>query len=98
LLEGKTILFESSKGGQVDPASGTFQFDSQLAYYYENGEKKKVLRDVIFGGNLLETLKKISLVGKIIDYDNSGTCGKSGQWVPVSDGGPRVRVSGINVS
>ncbi len=98
ILEGRVIVFESTKGGQVDPTSGSFQFDSQLAYYYENGERKKVLRDVIFSGNLLDTLKNIVLAGKNVDYDSSGTCGKSGQGVPVSDGGPRIRVSGVHVS
>lgn len=92
--EGIYVL--GMKGGSVDIFSGDFMFAAKEAWLVRNGSKEKFLRDVAISGNILETLAKVECVGK--DWGTSpGFCGKAGQSVPVSDGGPHVRVSEMKV-
>ncbi|MFA5077223.1 MAG: TldD/PmbA family protein [Candidatus Micrarchaeia archaeon] len=84
------------KGGSVDIFSGNFMFAAKEAYLVKNGSKEKILRDVTVSGHILETLGKVERVGK--DFGTSpGFCGKMAQSVPVSDGGPHVRVSEMKI-
>ncbi|MBU7028685.1 MAG: TldD/PmbA family protein [Theionarchaea archaeon] len=97
LLEGmdKGVYAQSSSGGEVSPAQGTFQFNAQVAYLIENGEITTPLRDVSFSGFTLDTLQNITGVTKDF-YMGMGHCGK-GQRAQVSDGGPHVLVSKVTV-
>ncbi len=90
------VYAKGSRGGQVDTGKGTFQFNAQEAYLIENGEITKPLKDVSFGGSTLEILKNIDALGNDFRFAHPGSCGK-GQWVPVSDGGPHVRIKAANV-
>jgi len=90
------IYAKGSRGGQVDTGKGTFQFSAQEAFLIENGEITKPLKDVSFGGSTLEILKSIDAVGNDFRFGHPGSCGK-GQWVPVSDGGPHIRIKEANV-
>ncbi len=90
------IYAKGSRGGQVDTGKGTFQFSAQEAFLIENGEITKPLKDVSFGGRTLEILKSIDAVGNDFRFGHPGSCGK-GQWVPVSDGGPHIRIKEANV-
>lgn len=84
------------KGGSVDIFSGGFMFKAEEAYLIEDGELKTLIRDTTLAGNLTESLFNIESVGK--DFGTSpGICGKFGQSVPVSDGGPHIRVKGIKL-
>lgn len=84
------------KGGSVDIFSGDFMFAAREAWLVRNGSRERLLRDVTVGGNILETLAKVECVGK--DFGTSpGFCGKMGQSVPVSDGGPHIRVAEMKV-
>ncbi|HDD63731.1 MAG TPA: TldD/PmbA family protein [Thermoprotei archaeon] len=85
------VYLLGSRGGQVDTAKGTFQFNAKEAYLIENGEITKPLLDVSLSGLTLETLKNIDAVGKDFKL-RSGTCGKGGQGVPAGTGGPHVRI------
>jgi len=87
------VYAKGSRGGQVDPSRGTFQFAAQEAFLIENGEVTKPLRDVAFSGLTLEILKSIDAVGNDFKPGKPGTCGK-GQFVSVSDGGPHIRIKG----
>ena len=52
------------------------------------------MRDVTITGTILQTLLDVEAVGN--DFGTSpGICGKGGQEVPVSDGGPHIRVKGV---
>jgi TldD protein len=83
------IFLVGSRGGQVDPGRGIFQFNAEYGYCVEHGECTKMLRDVSLSGEILSTLHKITLCGN--DRKMSpGYCGKGGQSVPVSDGAPHV--------
>lgn len=88
--ECKTGIFlAGSRGGQVDPGRGVFQFNAEYGYLIENGEKTRMVRDVSLSGEILTTLHGILLCGKK-RVMHSGYCGKGGQSVPVSDGAPLV--------
>jgi len=94
MIEGinKGIYLKGSRGGQVDTGKGIFQFNAAESFMIEKGEIKEPLRDVSLSGNIMEILKKVDGVGS--DFKMSiGFCGKSGQTIPVGDGGPNVRVS-----
>lgn len=96
LLNGikEGVYAKGSRGGQVNPAKGTFQFNAAEAFLIENGEITVPLKDVSFSGYTLEVLKNIDAVGNDFRLGRPGNCGKY-QWVPVSDGGPHVRVKDV---
>lgn len=83
------ILLKGSRGGQVDPGRGIFQFNAEYGYLIEQGECTRMVRDVSLSGEILETLFSIRLCGdeRVM---HQGYCGKGGQNVPVSDGAPHI--------
>ena len=83
------IFLAGSRGGQVDPGRGVFQFNAEYGYLIKNGEKTAMVRDVSLSGDILSTLHGITLCGKE-RVMHAGYCGKGGQSVPVSDGAPLV--------
>ncbi len=85
------IYCKGSRGGQVDCARGTFLFNAQEAYRIVKGEVTTPLRDVSLTGDILSTLSSITGLGDVARMGDPGFCGK-GQWVPVCDGGPLVRI------
>lgn len=90
------IYLRGSRGGQVDTGKGVFQFNAAESFMIENGEVSQPLRDVSLSGNILEMLLHVDAVGS--DFNMGvGFCGKSGQTVPVGDGGPHVRVKEATV-
>ncbi len=83
------IYLAGSRGGQVDPGRGVFQFNAEYGYLVKDGECTKMVRDVSLSGDILTTLHGIVLCGN--DRKMSpGYCGKGGQSVPVSDGAPHI--------
>ncbi|MEK6976290.1 MAG: TldD/PmbA family protein, partial [Candidatus Thermoplasmatota archaeon] len=85
------VYCKGSRGGQVDTARGTFLFNAQEAYRIVKGELTTPLRDVSLTGDILSTLRNITGLGDTARMGDPGYCGK-GQWVPVCDGGPLVRI------
>lgn len=83
------ILLKGSRGGQVDPGRGVFQFNAEYGYIIENGELSGMVRDVSLSGDILKTLYNIVLCAQDKKM-NPGYCGKSGQSVPVTDGSPHL--------
>lgn len=83
------VLLKGSRGGQVDPGRGVFQFNAEYGYIIENGELAGMIRDVSLSGDILQTMHDIVLCGDDLRL-NQGYCGKGGQSVPVSDGSPHV--------
>ncbi|MDI6916237.1 MAG: TldD/PmbA family protein [Thermoplasmatales archaeon] len=88
------IYAKNTRGGQVDPAKGSFQFSAQEAFLIEKGEITKPLKDLSLSGLTLETLKNIDAVGNDTRFGEPGFCGK-GQLVPVGDGGPHIRIKEV---
>jgi TldD protein len=90
------IYLKGMRGGSVDPFSGGFMFKAEEAYVISNGGKGQLLRDTAISGNILQTMLDVECVGR--DFGGSpGMCGKSGQSVPVSDGGPHIRVRNVAI-
>ncbi len=85
------VYLIGSRGGQVDPGDGIFQFNAERGYLIEDHELKTLLKDVSLSGNILEMLNEVVAVGSDLKM-HSGQCGKAGQVVPVSDGAPHVLV------
>lgn len=98
LFEGveNGVYARGMSGGVVDTTTGYFVFGAEDGFLVENGRKTRMLRDILLSGSILETLKNVDMVAD--DFLGSpGFCGKGGQSVPVSDGGPHVRVKGLMV-
>lgn len=92
------ILCEDFQYGYTDPTTGNFQFKCRLSYIIEKGEKKRLMRDVSFGGMTLEVLNKITAIGDNNTFNYSdGICGKGGQGIRVCDGGPYIRIDNLTV-
>jgi TldD protein len=86
---GDGILLKGSRGGQVDPGRGIFQFNAEYGFLIEHGECTSMVRDVSLSGEILSTLHGILLCGNDRTM-HPGYCGKGGQSVPVSDGAPHI--------
>ena len=85
-------------GGQVDITSGNFVFSASEAYLIENGKITTPVKGATLIGNGPEVMKKISLIGDDMTLDSGvGTCGKSGQSVPVGVGQPTLKIDAITV-
>jgi TldD protein len=97
LLEMKDGLYlKGMSGGSVEPFTGQFMFRCVEAFRVRNGEVGERLRGVAITGTIMDTLKGVDALSR--DFETSpGFCGKDGQSVRVSDGGPHVRVSKIRV-
>ncbi len=85
------IYAKGTRGGEVDPTKGSFQFSAQEAFLIEHGELTKPLKDVSLSGLILATMQEIDAVGDTRELGDPGFCGK-GQFVPVGDGGPHIRI------
>jgi TldD protein len=86
---GHGIYLAGSRGGQVDPGRGVFQFNAEYGYLIEGGECTRMVKDVSLSGEILKTLFSLRLCGRDKKM-HQGYCGKGGQSVPVSDGAPHV--------
>ncbi|WGI17573.1 TldD/PmbA family protein [Methanonatronarchaeum sp. AMET-Sl] len=90
------IYLRGSRGGQVSSGEGTFQFNAEDGYIIKDGELDQHLRDVSLSGKTLNILDRIDALANDLQY-YPGFCGKGGQGVPVTDGGPHTRVKELLV-
>lgn len=82
-------------GGQTN--GEMFTFAAAEGYMIRNGEIAEPVSDVTLSGNVFQTLKDIEAIGNDTLYTNGG-CGKGGQMpLPVSVGGPHLRVKNVVV-
>jgi TldD protein len=85
-------------GGQVDITSGKFVFSASEAYLVEDGKVTAPVKGATLIGNGPDALTKVMMVGDDMALDPGvGTCGKSGQGVPVGVGQPTLKLSGLTV-
>lgn len=92
----KGLLVKKMGGGQVNTANGDFVFEVQEGYDIINGKIGEMLRGATLIGNGPEVLNSIVMVGSDLGF-NIGTCGKDGQWVPVTDGQPTIRIKKLTI-
>ncbi len=82
-------------GGQTN--GELFTFAAAEGYMIRNGQIAEPVSDVTLSGNVFQTLKDIDAIGSDSVYRNGG-CGKGGQSpLPVSVGGPHVRIQNVVV-
>lgn len=85
-------------GGQVDITNGDFTFSATCAYMIEDGKLTRPVKGATLIGNGPKALHRVSMVGNDVSLDRGiGTCGKSGQGVPVGVGMPTIRIDGVTV-
>jgi TldD protein len=85
-------------GGQVDITSGKFVFSASEAYMIEDGKITAPVKGATLIGNGPDALTKVTMIGNDMALDPGiGTCGKSGQGVPVGVGQPTLKMAGLTV-
>ena len=85
-------------GGQVDITSGKFVFSASEAYLIEDGRVGAPVKGATLIGNGPDALTRVTMIGDDMAMDPGiGTCGKSGQGVPVGVGQPTLKLSGLTV-
>ena len=90
------VYLIGSRGGQVNPGEGVFQFNAERGFMVTNGELTTLVRDVSLSGHTLDILKHVQMAASDMKM-TSGRCGKGGQLVPVCDGSPHIMVSEATV-
>lgn len=83
-------------GGQVNPATGDYNFAVQEAYIVKNGKIDRPVRSATLIGNGPQTLQKVDMVGNNLAH-GTGLCGSLSGLIPVNVGQPMVRVSEMTV-
>ncbi|POF61347.1 metalloprotease TldD [Novacetimonas maltaceti] len=85
-------------GGQVDITSGKFVFAASEAYLIEDGKVTTPVRGATLIGNGADAMTKVTMIGQEPALDPGiGTCGKSGQGVPVGVGQPTLKMTGLTI-
>ncbi|UUX51965.1 metalloprotease TldD [Nisaea acidiphila] len=85
-------------GGQVDITSGKFVFSASEAYLIEDGKIGAPVKGATLIGNGPDAMNQIAMIGNDLALDDGiGTCGKSGQGVPVGVGQPTLKMTGVTV-
>ena len=82
-------------GGQTN--GEMFTFAAAEGYMIRDGKIAEPVSDVTLSGNVFQTLQDIEAIGNDTLYTNGG-CGKGGQMpLPVSVGGPHLRIKNVVV-
>lgn len=82
-------------GGQTN--GEMFTFAAAEGYMIRDGKLAESISDVTLSGNVFQTLQDIEAIGNDTLYTNGG-CGKGGQSpLPVSVGGPHIRIKNVVV-
>ncbi len=85
-------------GGQVDITNGQFVFQCTEAYLVEDGKVGPPVKNATLIGHGPTVMTNISMIGNDFAMDDGvGTCGKSGQSVPVGVGQPSLKIDSITV-
>jgi TldD protein len=95
MLEGvkRGIYLTGGKWGYVMTERGQFTCNAEQGFAIRDGELGQRYRNVSFSGMTLDTLRHVTGVGRDLEFQMGGMCGKGGQGVPVDTGGPHLRIS-----
>lgn len=83
-------------GGQVNTATGDYNFAISEAYMVKDGKIGKPLKGATLIGNGPKTLQLVDMVGNNLAH-GAGMCGSVSGSLPVNVGQPMIRVSEITV-
>lgn len=78
--------------------SSTFTMRPNLCYRIRDGRLCEPVRANVITGSVFRTLFDIDAVGNDLEIFDTYTCGKNGQIVEVSAGGPTIRVKQLTVN
>jgi len=93
----KGFYAEKYRGGQVED-SGKFTFSVSSGFLIEDGRLTAPVKQATLIGSNIDILKKIEMVGSDLKFGmQTGTCGKEGQEVPVTDGCPSLKIAKMTV-
>jgi TldD protein len=85
-------------GGQVDITNGKFVFQCTEAYLIEDGKVTTPVKGATLIGDGPSALTRVTMIGDDFGFDPGiGSCGKSGQSVPVGVGQPSLKLTGLTV-
>lgn len=85
------------QGGQVED-SGKFTFSVSSGYLIEGGRLTAPVKQATLIGTNIEILNSIEMVGADLKFGlQTGTCGKEGQEIPVTDGCPTLKIARMTV-
>ncbi|MCY4513066.1 MAG: TldD/PmbA family protein [Bdellovibrionales bacterium] len=90
------LFAETLGGGSVSPGTGNYNFSVTSARLIKKGRLDRSVKGASLVGNGLDTLSKISKVGKDLELA-PGNCGSISGWVPVTVGQPPILVSELTV-
>lgn len=94
---GSGFYAQHYQGGQVED-SGKFTFSVSLGYLIKGGKLSIPVKQATLIGSNIDILNKISMVGSDLKFGlQTGTCGKEGQYAPVSDGCPTLKITKMTV-
>ena len=93
------VMIVHGSFGMEDPLGGGLQGTSKKGYLIKSGEIVKTLKAVAISGSVLELLRNIDAISNNTIKLDGGTCGKGEEdYVPVSSGGPYIRVKKALIS
>ena len=75
-----------------------FTMQPAISYRIRDGKLCEPLKINVITGNVFETLFNVDAVGTDFELFDTSFCGKDGQWIEVSDGGPSIRVKKLTVN
>lgn len=85
-------------GVNYGTGSATFTLQPNCCYRIRDGKLCEPLRVNVVTGSVFEALFDVDAVGNDLRIINEGVCGKNGQSVNVSMGGPTIRVKKLSVN
>lgn len=85
-------------GVNYGTGNSTFTMQPNLCYYIRDGKLCEPVRANVITGTVFQTLFDIDAVGTDFVLFDTFNCGKGGQGMPVSAGGPTIRVKKLSVS
>jgi len=91
------VYLTAGQWGYVFCERGQYTCSAGEGYMIRNGQLEEHLRDVCISGMTLETLMNADAVSNAFEMKMAGMCGKFGQGMHVSGGGPHVRVRDVVV-
>ncbi|MGB8952472.1 MAG: TldD/PmbA family protein [Candidatus Aminicenantales bacterium] len=93
----KGFYADKFQGGQVED-SGKFTFSVSSGFLINNGKLTVPVKQATLIGTNIDILHKIEMIGSDLKFSlQTGTCGKEGQEVPVTDGCPTIKISSMTV-
>ena len=90
------LFAETLGGGSVAPGTGNYNFSVTSGRLIKKGRLDQPVKGASLIGNGLDTLSKITKVGKDLELA-PGHCGSISGWVPVTVGQPPILVSELTV-